>query len=199
MKSVFKILTIVLAWSSLARADMPAVHGMLIFGDKVTYASHLPMFHSPHDYQVILQLSLQAQSNSSALSKFAAAKSAGQSFFTLAPEVMDLTQVINGSKSSFSGHLFQGHFEQDGIDLGGVTVQVEKIIFSTKLDAQDNAQDIKYLVFGQAGEYFAAHLILGKPNYDAVLSVSQPYQMQDHPCHLRACPDPEKTLIGDDQ
>ncbi|WP_373990514.1 hypothetical protein [Duganella sp. BuS-21] len=32
-------------------------HGMVLFGGKKgLYASHLPMFHAPHDYQVILQL-----------------------------------------------------------------------------------------------------------------------------------------------
>lgn len=29
-----------------------SVHGMLIFGKEKIYASHLPMFHPPHDYQV---------------------------------------------------------------------------------------------------------------------------------------------------
>ena len=32
-------------------------HGMALFGGKeALYASHLPMFHAPHDYQVVLQV-----------------------------------------------------------------------------------------------------------------------------------------------
>ena len=40
--------------------DHPAVHGMVVMGEKTIFLSHLPLFktatyNSPHDYQVILQ------------------------------------------------------------------------------------------------------------------------------------------------
>ena len=38
--------------------DRPAVHGMLVIGEQTVYVSHLPMFMSPHDYQVILEVNL---------------------------------------------------------------------------------------------------------------------------------------------
>mgnify|MGYP003693773227 CR=1 FL=1 len=33
-------------------------HGMLLFGDETLYLSHLPMFMSPHNFQVILAVTL---------------------------------------------------------------------------------------------------------------------------------------------
>lgn len=33
--------------------DKPSVHGMTLMGTELIYASHLPMFHTPHDYQII--------------------------------------------------------------------------------------------------------------------------------------------------
>ena len=48
---------------SMANADVPTTHGMLLFGNETVYASHLPMFHSPHDYQLILELDLEGVAN----------------------------------------------------------------------------------------------------------------------------------------
>src|SRR4029077_10060019 len=35
--------------------DRPASHGMLVVGVETVFLYHLPMFMSPHDYQVILE------------------------------------------------------------------------------------------------------------------------------------------------
>ena len=92
-KTAVQLLTIlVLLSGAAARADIQAVHGMLLFsGEKTTYASHLPMFHSPHERQLILKISLGGVPGSSALKAFEAAQKAGKKFFTIEPEVMDLS------------------------------------------------------------------------------------------------------------
>ena len=36
--------------------DTTGVHGMLLFGEDVVYLSHLPMFMSPHNFQVLLEV-----------------------------------------------------------------------------------------------------------------------------------------------
>jgi hypothetical protein len=40
--------------------ERPAVHGMLMVGEARVLLSHLPMFHAPHDQQIILEASLSA-------------------------------------------------------------------------------------------------------------------------------------------
>src|SRR3954467_13339522 len=42
-----------------AHHDHPAVHGMLVFGQQQILLSHLPMFHAPHDFQVLLLVRLR--------------------------------------------------------------------------------------------------------------------------------------------
>ena len=44
----------------ISATDKTSVHGMLIFGKEKIYASHLPLFHPPHDYQIILELELNS-------------------------------------------------------------------------------------------------------------------------------------------
>lgn len=196
MNSLIKLLlTASTIWSAVARADVPTVHGMLLFGDKVNFASHLPMFHAPHDYQLILKLTFQNSSGSQALEKYAAAKLGPQSLFTLVPEVMDLTKIMDGTKTTFKAAIFMGHFERGGQNLGQITVQVDKITFSTKLNAAVNVPENKYLVFGEGDEFFAAHIIKGKPSYDAVLQVSKPMQILFPHCRTRLCDDPVETPI----
>lgn len=192
MKKLICMLMLALTWSSGSRADQPSVHGMLLFGDKVTYASHLPMFHAPHDYQVILKLSL----NDTA---YDAAKKSSKEIFTLVPEAMDLTKIISGEMKSFKADIYQGHFEKGGTKIGPVKVLVEDVVFAKKLDSQMTGLENKYLLFGEANEYFAAHLIYGKPNFDAILSVSQPYKIFaiEH-CRTRVCAEPifDKVPVG---
>jgi len=160
--------------AALSHADDPAVHGMLLFGKDVVYASHLPMFHPPHDYQLIMKLRL-SDADPRTLEKYKKAKDLGEGLFTLEPEVMDLTELKDGSKKSFKATLYKGHFERGGQPLGKIIAQVESIVRGEKLEpSQSTSRNEEYIVFGQRGEYFAAHIIRGKPSYDAVLSVLQP-------------------------
>jgi hypothetical protein len=55
---------IILANASAEDAgDRPATHGMLMVGSQQIYLSHLPMFHGPHDYQVIVEADLGQAGN----------------------------------------------------------------------------------------------------------------------------------------
>jgi len=189
-------LTLMLAGSA-AQADMPATHGMLVFGNKVTYASHLPMFHHPHDYQVVMKIGF-VPSHSNVLADYEALKAKGETLFTIAPETMDLTLVMSGAKKSFKAQLFQGHFERGGKLLGNVTVKVEKFILNNKLDPAAK-ETHEYSLFGEQGEFFGVHVIKGKPGYDAVAAVKHPHTLTVPQCHGRVCPAPEEVLLTDSQ
>ena len=129
---------------------------------------------------------------------YEALKAEGQSVFTIAPELMDLTQVMSGLKTQFSAQLYQGHFEKGGKNLGSVMVQVQKIVLSTKLNPNEKEQN-NYFVFGENGEYFGAHIIQGKPSYDTIVKLSKPYTLRLSHCRTRVCADPKKTLVSDEQ
>ena len=42
----------------MGQPEQPNFHGMVLIGDKRAYLYHLPMFHSPHDYQAVFEVSL---------------------------------------------------------------------------------------------------------------------------------------------
>lgn len=176
-----------LCLAPLARAEAPAVHGMVLFGEKATYASHLPMFHAPHDYQVILKLKLYDFPRSQTLDLYDQAKHDGAKLFTMVPDVMDLTKVIKGERTEFYANIFVGHFERGGKGLGPVTVKVEKVLFAAQLDGDQSEQNYeRYVVFGENGEYFASHIIAAKPSFDSILEVG-PVMNAEPDCHLRYC------------
>jgi hypothetical protein len=203
MKHLFLLTLAISSWTSGLRADPPAVHGMLLFGNQVAYASHLPMFHAPHDYQLLLKLSFNDLPGGNTMATYQDAKKSTPEYFTLVPEVMDLSQVISGAKTTFRASIYQGHFERGGQKLGPVQVQVQKILFSARLKAQTGstpaAAENKYFVFGGNGEYFATHLIQGRPNFDATVSVGRPYQLSKTPCGKRICLDQNVEQIPDQQ
>ena len=93
MKTLLKTLTLFLSLaSSVAAADEPATHGMLLFGQNQTYASHLPMFHTPHDYQLIMKIKLSTNPRASSmpLIEYKKAKQNGEKLFTLVFSTLDL-------------------------------------------------------------------------------------------------------------
>ena len=199
MKTLVSLMMVAISLvvSSEARADQPGVHGMLLFGDQVTYASHLPMFHPPHDYQVLLKLVLHNKSGTNTLALYEQAKKDTSTYLTLVPEVMDLTQVISGAKTSFAAAVYKGHFERGGQNLGQVRVEVSQVLYSAKIAAQQVPSSDQYLAFGSNGEYYAMHLIVGRPSFDAIVGIGQPYKVQTTFCRTRACAEPGVNLIED--
>jgi hypothetical protein len=174
---------------SLAQADMPSTHGMLVFGKKTTYASHLPMFHQPHDYQAIFQIDVlpapRARTNEehATASAYEAAQNNlndEQPYFSIEPARMDLTKVLDGTITTFKAKLYKGHFERGGQLLGNTRVTVNKILIGAKLDGEQEPGTIeKYLVFGDKDEAYAAHVILERPSFDAIVKLEIPENTGD--------------------
>jgi hypothetical protein len=191
-------LLLTLLGSTIASADPKGIHGMLIFGNQTTYGSHLPMYHAPHDYQALFQFRLKEETGGSTVANYNKAKETTSSYFTIVPEPMDLTRLLNASKKTFRASLYEGHFERGGRNLGPLIVDVEKVIFSRKLSPTDSSpRGDDYLLFGQGGEYFAAHLIGGAPNLDRVLEVSQPRKTFPSTCRTQACPELPSEPVSD--
>ena len=60
MKKLYVLIALAIAAGMAGAANATdGVHGMALFGGKDgRYAAHLPMFHAPHDYQVLLPIRL---------------------------------------------------------------------------------------------------------------------------------------------
>lgn len=156
-----------------AADDRVAVHGMLVFGKQHIYASHLPMFHAPHHYQVIWQVQLPK----AAKDVYAASRNTNrkESVYTLAPGPFILPNVLHKGVS-FKAVLFRGHFEQGGIPItDSVSVTVQEVFVFNQLRLVADSTFIQgYYVLGTRKEAFAIHRIGGLPSYDHVVQVRPP-------------------------
>jgi hypothetical protein len=158
-------------------ADPPATHGMLLFGEKKIYLSHLPMFSVPvHRYQVILEATL-TKSGSDPQAAYVQDRSehTNTKVYTFEPEPFVLPDLDPGNarRNSFKGTIFRGHFERGGEVIGSdVIVNVTRVIHFRQFDAQAaELPQLEYLIFGLAQELFTAHLITRPPDFDHVLAI----------------------------
>lgn len=92
------------------------LHGMVLFTDgKALFASHLPLYYSPHDYQLIYEVE---SLHNDALIEFLTFNHAGASFHknmvTLLPAQFDLNKLVEGESFSVATQFFKGHFERGG-------------------------------------------------------------------------------------
>lgn len=150
------------------------LHGMLVFGDgKSLYASHLPMFHAPHDRQVIFRFHFSDKKIDAKVKKHFAER---QELWTLAPEEFDLDRLQTNAPNAlkkFTGKLFQGHFERGGKQAYAMqTVLVDEVLVFNSLAPKETAKSegIYYLI-GQGTTQFLMKKIDRHPDFDVLMSV----------------------------
>lgn len=89
--------------------DTTGVHGMLLFGEDDLYLSHLPMFMTPHNFQVLLEAGFD-----DAVREVLGAGG----LHTFEPEVFAITELDPGgdgpARAAIEGTIFRGHFERGG-------------------------------------------------------------------------------------
>lgn len=151
-------------------ADRPGVHGMMLMGNEIVYASHLPMFHSPHDYQIILRLKLAQEDQR----LYQADKKIhpDETVYTLEPERFILPAMIVNPKK-FKASIYRGHFERGGIKIiEDMEVEiVERLYYKQFEGKEQRPKNKQYLLFGNAKEMFMAHLISVAPDFDEIVQV----------------------------
>lgn len=150
-------------------SDKPAVHGMLVFGTSKVYLSHLPMFYSPHDYQVLIEASLSADAlkiYQNALVK------TPHSLYTIVPEKFVLPSLLTETHA-FKGDLYAGHFEKGGVRIAhNITIDVVKVIYFQKLTPLlVKPKKSHVILFGNHEEQFIMHQIHAAPDFDQVVQV----------------------------
>lgn len=191
------VLLLLVMYTASGFSDEPAVHGMLLFGKNANYISHLPMFHSPHDYQFIASVDLIEKKSGTTLKRYERIKNA-EKIFTISPKPMDLSKVLRGEITSFEVTIYDGHFERGGTPIGPAMVKVKRILIGEKI-AKDKGPSSDFLSFGQGGEYYLAHVITGQPTYDAIYATGNPVQTMYPPCGRARCPEPVSVPVPDNE
>ncbi|MHA4869516.1 hypothetical protein ACXZ1M_17675 [Duganella sp. PWIR1] len=148
-------------------------HGMALFGGKDgLYASHLPMFHAPHDYQVILQVHVADAATDAALRQRLDGKTA---LWTIAPEKFELSRLAPQAASplkQFKADLVLGHFEQGGkTQYAASTIVVDKVLMFRKLSPNTSTSGTAtYAQIGSGRHRYLVKQIDSRPDYDHILA-----------------------------
>jgi hypothetical protein len=164
----------VIAFANASAQDVgerPAIHGMLMVGGNKIYLCHLPMFKSPHDYQLIVEADLGQAGNSVYLED--RKNHPLEKIYTLQPQERFVLPAMIQNPKTFSGKIYRGHFERGGTPIADpVPVTITRVIYfrSFEKDAH-KAEALDYILFGSSREQFIAHLITAKPDFDQILGV----------------------------
>ena len=166
----------------LACAQGPSFgeHGMVLFGGRDgLFLSHMPMFHRPHDTQVILQVHLADSRRDAALRRELAVRPV---LWTIVPERFELDRLAPDAADpirTFHADVVRGHFERGGkMQSSGDAFIVDRVLFDHRLAPSPTpAATLQYRVVDAGGgtrEHFLVHWIATRPDADHILRVRTP-------------------------
>lgn len=161
--------------------DGPAMHGMIIVGEDTVYLSHLPMFASPHNYQVILEVTFTGEQGDPQAAYVEDRRTSGERVYSLFPKSFSLPMLASTDPEhprleTFQANIVRGHFEKPGAELilTDVDVNVVKVIHFRKFDPEaEELPELEYFLFGKGQELYLAHVITRPPDFDQILDVKQ--------------------------
>lgn len=164
---------------ALSHAEETAMggHGMAVFGGREgLYASHLPMFHAPHDSQVLLRFHLADAAADKALRETLARE---PKLWTFDPEAFDLLRFAPGHSKplhEFKARFFEGHFERGGKPqpVEQRVVVDEVLLFRRLSPAPREAATGRYRLIGKGSEWFAFKVIDRRPDFDHIVRLDSP-------------------------
>ncbi|MGH8065835.1 MAG: hypothetical protein ACRERE_11520 [Candidatus Entotheonellia bacterium] len=168
--------------------DPASGHGMAIIGEMTVFLSHLPMFMSPHDYQVILEVTLTNQgSDPQSVYTEDRRQHPDAKLYTFEPtRAFVLPDLFTPDPhhpprlTSFQGNIYRGHFERFPTGQAkaqariarDVIANVTNVVYARKFDPEAmDLEQLEYCLFGKGQELFMAHVITKPPDFDHLLSV----------------------------
>lgn len=183
----------------LARAEETAMggHGMAVFGGREgLYASHLPMFHTPHDSQVLLRFHLADAAADKALRETLARK---PRLWTFDPEAFDLLRFMPSHAQplrEFKARFFEGHFERGGKPQAKEQrVVVDEVLLFRRLSpAERDAATGRYRLIGKGNEWFAFKTIDRRPDFDHIVRLQAPQVRGEIEVALRGLTRPDAAV-----
>ena len=104
------------------------VHGMVLMNKASTiFAYHLPLYHKPHDVQLLYKLDVK----NVALVHLVR----DNDMVTIKPKPFNLQRLMRGEKVALEADIYIGHFERDGMLVyENMTLNFAKQLYMRKLD-----------------------------------------------------------------
>ncbi|WP_153916003.1 hypothetical protein [Shewanella sp. TC10] len=185
-KSVFfttVFIAIITLFSSPLQANNShfGTHGMTIFGgNDGLFASHLPMYHKPHNVQMVMQFHFSDPVvDKTVKQQLTQQAHQANQLWTIVPKPFDLMRLHpaqDNGLTQLQADVVEGHFERGGISrFTDQQVIIDKVIIFSELSMlveQDKAANAQYLVIGanpQSQHQFLIKLIENRPEADHLL------------------------------
>lgn len=154
-------------------------HGMVLFTDGMNlFASHMPLYSTPHDYQLIYQVKTSKQQLIINYLKSVATESSDRylaRMVTILPQPFDLNLLINQQPLSIPATVFKGHFERGGtpwfedIQFEFVQMLVNKKVTLPRANTKTKEHQWMMRELSLSKDKIFIHLINEKPSFDAIV------------------------------
>jgi len=149
-------------------------HGMALFTDgKTLFASHMPLYNTPHDYQLIYQVESNQKNKIMRYFKLKYSDAKSNRLVSILPQRFDLNLLINNHPLITKADVYMGHFERDGeIWLKDVQFRFTKLVFKKQiLKDEDNTLKTQWQVLktGSNQDHIFVHIIKSQPSFDAII------------------------------
>ena len=133
------------------------IHGMVLInvGERFI-ASHLPLHHPIHKYQLVFEVDVALPQ-----------KVERDELITLLPEKFDLLDLGEGAKRSFNSIIYKGHFERGGEAIGRAKVKVKEVLLFKEINEETNGFGY-YQVALEDGSLLVIHKIQARPSFDQI-------------------------------
>ncbi len=164
------------ATSNLSASQSPSfgTHGMVLFGGRDgLFLSHLPMFHAPHDHQVLLEIEL---SDAALDQTLRATLEARPGLWTINPEPFALTDLWKKEQplKAFSAELFEGHFERGGtVRFKAVQIRIRRVVLHAKLKPLPRTKSsVGYQIVRHGSSAFLVKRLNMRPDFDHIVRLN---------------------------
>lgn len=147
--------------------DRDGHHGMALFGRTHYYLDHIPMFHAPHDVQLVLRVSLRTADGRAITDDFS------DQGYSISPTTrFSLDDVALGKRRTFTADIHRGNYEADGPRLyAAAEVTVDAVVIARPLPGPTIPVPT-YLVLGDPGEAYLINLIGPARGFQQVLRLA---------------------------
>ncbi|WP_433716260.1 hypothetical protein ACQP2U_21235 [Nocardia sp. CA-084685] len=156
-------------------APTVGTHGMVVFGTGTDcFFSHRPMFFSPFDFQVLVDVELDERGSRALGADRRTGFRGGHAFEPADLSLAELDPRADSPRTTFQGNLIRGHLDRRGIVIArDVVATVRNVVSFTQLDPHPvrTAELLTHLCFGRAGKMYVAHRIGRRPSFDQIVSV----------------------------
>ncbi|SEK41446.1 hypothetical protein SAMN05216262_101302 [Colwellia chukchiensis] len=149
-------------------AGYMGVHGMVLMNISSTiFAYHLPLYHKPHDVQLMYKLKVQDL----ALVQLVR----DNKMVTIKPKPFNLQRLMRGENIALSADVYLGHFERDGsLVYEDMTLHFAEQVYMRKLDdiaPASNVQAYDAVTLQNSGQIFI-HQLQAPPSFDHLIYIN---------------------------